>query len=307
MMMMLEIAICLALIYALGALVCTVIHETIAQVLRLRWKNLHRALTDMLETEDYGKLMSYPLIKDLWDETRKPTAIPSVIVARSIVHAFEPRQQDPSTDAMVLLKSIPPALQQQIVPFIEGELKDLHQLYTAAQTWFDTSMTAASEWYGRQAHAISIVVGIVFAIALNVDTISIGMRLAEDPLLRAATVQVAQQTLKQYQDDPTKVCPDASAGTTPQERLASCIQSLTSIDGDLVGWNDSVRKRIVSRDSWLTIFVGWLVSGLAMSLGARFWFDALSKLISMRAGLSGEEINQAAKDAKGKAAKANQN
>jgi len=294
MLILVEIALCLALIYALGALVCSVMHEGVAQMFALRWKSLNVALNDMLNPTDYARFMAHPLIKNLWDSSRKPTLIPNMVAARAIVHAFEPADQNPITDARELLATLPAALQRQIVPFLSKEIDSVQDLYRAAQSWFDNSMTAASDWYARQAHWLSILVAILFAIALNIDTVAIATKLAQEPIQRAALVELAQNTVTQYQQNPASVCPDLGTTIDPKTRLATCLNSLTAVGGDLIGWNKTAANQLLSWAILLQL-IGWIASGLAMSLGARFWFDVLSKLISVRAGLAPAEADQPSK------------
>ena len=40
---------------------------------------------------------------------------------------------------------------------------------------------------------------------------------------------------------------------------------------------------------WLLVFVGWLMTALAVSLGAPFWFDSLNKLIVVRSTVKPQE------------------
>ncbi len=66
----------------------------------------------------------------------------------------------------------------------------------------------------------------------------------------------------------------------------------TDAGGDLLGWNAHTVSAAKGSGVLMMIF-GWLASGFAMSLGARFWFDALSRL-SIRAGLSEADSKAAA-------------
>jgi len=43
--------------------------------------------------------------------------------------------------------------------------------------------------------------------------------------------------------------------------------------------------------------VGWLLTALALSLGAPFWFDLFNKLVNMRHGMGKPEV-KAEKDSK---------
>ncbi len=156
------------------------------------------------------------------------------------------------------------------------------------------ALTAASDWYARQAHWLSILVAILFAIALNIDTVAIATKLAQEPIQRAALVELAQNTVRQYQQNPASVCPDLAPAIDAKTRLATCLNSLTAVGGDLIGWNKIALDQFFSWAILLQL-IGWIASGLAMSLGARFWFDILSKLISVRAGLAPAEADQPSK------------
>lgn len=62
-----------------------------------------------------------------------------------------------------------------------------------------------------------------------------------------------------------------------------------------LGWGEANRNQQLGRDPdsnqpnqnipfllWLRIPLGWIVSGLAISMGASFWFDLLGKLVNVR-------------------------
>jgi hypothetical protein len=42
------------------------------------------------------------------------------------------------------------------------------------------------------------------------------------------------------------------------------------------------KSRSPYQSSWFLIFIGWLITALAISLGAPFWFDLLNKLVKLR-------------------------
>jgi len=303
MIVAIEVAACLALIYALGALVCSVAHEWIAQIFRLRWKNLQRALVDLLGSDDLSKVMSHPLLQHVWDSSRHPTAIPTAVFARALVNAFAPVGDTSKgtqasvavcTDAQQLLQTLPIGLQRQIVPFIAGTKAEIDDLYRAAETWFDQSMSAASDWYARQSHWLSILIAVVFAVACNIDSIAIGTALQQEPEQRAALMLIAEKTVDQYKNDPNSICPAQASLTDRQSAVAGCFATLHAAGGNLIGWNAAVWQRVQSFSSLALAALGWLVSGMAMSLGAHFWFDALSRIITVRAGLDPDSVKATA-------------
>jgi len=64
--------------------------------------------------------------------------------------------------------------------------------------------------------------------------------------------------------------------------------------GQILGWHDNVfydkNGYSWTKQIWLERLIGWLLTILAISLGAPFWFDILNKIINIRfAGKSPEE------------------
>jgi hypothetical protein len=99
------------------------------------------------------------------------------------------------------------------------------------------------------------------------------------------------------------------------EEAAALIQNL----GLPIGWGATGRSAIIRMASyhgtewwaplahfgiWLTLSFGWLMTALAVTLGAPFWFDLLNKLVVIRATVkphekSREEGSQDHQDKKG--------
>ena len=52
-----------------------------------------------------------------------------------------------------------------------------------------------------------------------------------------------------------------------------------------IGWHKGDLSRVfASVPSFLTAILGWLMTAVAASLGAPFWFDTLNKIVTIRAG-----------------------
>lgn len=71
----------------------------------------------------------------------------------------------------------------------------------------------------------------------------------------------------------------------------------------IAAWQKSVKEcrkftlgkffGVLGTGSWWLRLVGWVITALAISLGAPFWFDLLNKVIRMRTGISSSEAAQA--------------
>ena len=61
--------------------------------------------------------------------------------------------------------------------------------------------------------------------------------------------------------------------------------------GQMMGWQGSLTDN-TARD-WFERILGWLITILALCLGAPFWFDVLNKFINIRS--AGKSPGEAAK------------
>jgi hypothetical protein len=143
---------------------------------------------------------------------------------------------------------------------------------------FDSSMQRAGGVYKRNAKGVAILIGILLAFGANADTFHIIDRLSKDTVLREAIVYKAVRTIEQQSDssklsniDTKQILEDVNLpiGWTNDNRLEQLNWNTTKIKG-------------VPIFSLLTMFTGWLISGLAIAMGAPFWFDLLSKVMNVR-------------------------
>ena len=151
--------------------------------------------------------------------------------------------------------------------------------------WYDDTMDRVSGWYKRYVQRIILVITIMLVACLNVDSINIAQVLWRLPTERAA---VAAAAAKQ-----------AGSGSSASQNADEVVRSISALKLPL-GWTPphitrvspaGARTVVVSTDpqhlplgagSWLIKLLGLLITVLALSLGAPFWFDALTKLGSLR-------------------------
>jgi hypothetical protein len=151
--------------------------------------------------------------------------------------------------------------------------------------WYDDTMDRVSGWYKRYVQRIILVITIMLVACLNVDSINIAQVLWRLPTERAA---VAAAAAKQ-----------AGSGSSASQNADEVVRSISALKLPL-GWTPphitsvspaGAKTVVVSTDpqhlplgagSWLIKLLGLLITVLALSLGAPFWFDALTKLGSLR-------------------------
>ncbi len=160
-------------------------------------------------------------------------------------------------------------------------------------TWFDDAMERLSGAYKRHLKFISIVVASIVAIAFNANTFRVADVLWNDKELRGRIVDQAADLVKQA-DGSDSFChlrkPDATpSGHQPAAdiNLATLRQSVQATEDCLrpfpIGWTADARANWHWRLVPIALSIlGWLVTALALTLGAPFWFDLLVKFVNIR-------------------------
>jgi len=207
---------------------------------------------------------------------------------------------------------------------------DVDAFRKSLEQWFDDTMERCTGWYKRHTRYILLVLGLLIAIAFNVDTISIVGKLEKDPALRAEMVQQADAFLKEhpnlYQErvndlnnnknyaivatkrDSATIIYSGLDSTQHKNLLDAAARAKSDslinrgkilthkadslVNGDIAKINGQMGMGIGSisfKEGWkktIKMIFGWLITALALSLGAPFWFDLLNKLMKLRSSTS---------------------
>jgi hypothetical protein len=197
---------------------------------------------------------------------------------------------------------------------------DIDKLQQGIATWFDDSMDRLSGAYKRKMKWIAMLIGLAVAIGFNADSFKVATTLWNDPDRRASIIGVAADiaknppsSLQQADDqkktvDPAQVasqqqqpgCPPpgglkqpCTATKPPSPDVGAAIeQSERTLHSLPIGWDCPVKAdgsvdyvdcaKAAVKDLTLVHFLGWILTALALSLGAPFWFDMLNKFINLR-------------------------
>ena len=144
------------------------------------------------------------------------------------------------------------------------------------ERWYDETMDRMEGAYKRWVTLWVFVLGFGIAVVANASTYHVAERLWQDPTTREAVVAAAGRTVA---DPPTTAELEADLGS-----VAATTDQLTEL-GLLVGWDDA------ARDAWADgpfstaafgYLLGWLATAGLATLGAPFWFDLLTRLVSLR-------------------------
>ena len=190
---------------------------------------------------------------------------------------------------------------QAITTLVKQTGGDIVKLRQAFENWYDDGMDRVAGWYKRKTQLVLFFIGLIIAVCLNVDSITIGRTLWVSPALRSYAVTTAEQ----YANEKSKTLPSVDA---PKD--LSVLQSLALP----IGWNTSkypwmeehgagaTYSQSFSFFNLLFVLVGWLLTAIAMTLGAPFWFDILNQFMVVRSTIKPREKSEVegSKDSKGK-------
>lgn len=166
---------------------------------------------------------------------------------------------------------------------------DITQLKQATEAWFDRGMARANGVYTRNARAVAFMMGIAVAVSFNADSFHMIDRFATDPILREAVVASATDLATQFPEDMEQGSPEFEQF---QEELNQIQQGVTLP----IGYTETVlMQQELAEASW-KFFIprricGWVVTGVAVSMGAKFWFDLLKKVLHVREERAPRSVN----------------
>jgi hypothetical protein len=208
--------------------------------------------------------------------TRGPSYISPRSFALVVLDNFAPDDGqktffDRGTDAV---EELPVGLRKRIKPLIGGPQKDVENLRTNLEAWYDDTMARVSGWYKRKTQIIVIVIGVLLVPAINANTIAMAQRMWKGDTVRAAVLVQARA------DASAK--PPAGETPTADQKLTNAADSVDKVGkvGIPMGWRGAAVPHGV--EGIATAVVGWLLTILAISLGAPFWFDLLSRFSRLR-------------------------
>ncbi|HEX8675491.1 MAG TPA: hypothetical protein VF710_26590, partial [Longimicrobium sp.] len=307
----LDVAVGIIFVFILVSIICSAIREGIESMLKTRAAHLEHGIRELLaDRQGNGlarDLFNHPLVAALYendydkvriarDGQSRPWALarggkmPSYIPSRSFAVALmdlavrgrEITPENSSGGAPVIsLQSLRDGVgslqnekvQRALLTAIDSAQGDLNRVQANLEAWYDSSMDRVSGWYKRSTHFVLFFIGLFIAVTLNIDTTAIARHLYRDTgareamVARAGVANAAQST-----------------GSMAYTEARDALDSLPLP----IGWKnrEPPPERIRTFEEfwvwWVIPVLGWLMTAIAATFGAPFWFDILNKVMVIR-------------------------
>jgi hypothetical protein len=195
-----------------------------------------------------------------------------------------------------------------VMPILDNANNDLALALKGLETWFSSGMDRVSGWYKGAAQRRLFVIGFIAAAIGNVDAIAIFQAVDREPTLAAQIAEHATAVVDSGRLGPLDARQLQSGEITPEQAQAVLKTALALPSGKLpLGYAcltagsaysdaDGVPRSALgackaellahwhgwSASEWLMHMLGWLITALAGTLGAPYWFSVLSKITGIR-------------------------
>ncbi len=178
---------------------------------------------------------------------------------------------------------------------------DVNTFIASVESWYDDHMDRVSGWYKRWTRTMLLLIGLALAIAFNVDTIRLYKGLSCNQALRtsAATISPSEkgpdapfvqkllEAIPLGWPHPSLTAPidctsAPATATSSSTATGTTTGSAPDATGTTSGGAASATTPEARAEAWALKLVGLVLTAVALSLGAPFWFDTLSTLTRVR-------------------------
>jgi hypothetical protein len=299
--------------------------------LKFRARDLEKGIGKLLNNEDLAKeFFDHPLIKPLGET-------PSYIPARTFSLALwnlATTQAAAGKDAaagvmqdLTAIKALIASLDDKkyrnikvsLLALIDEAGGDINTARANIEGWYNDAMDRVSGWYKRRTHLILVVLGLLAAAFLNVDTINVTHALWYNDTLRSSVVSAAETYIKTT-PAPAAAPGQAAAPSDADEQAKVARKKINDVRDEInqlglpIGWvsqPDKKDKKYAGKQALydkdvaayevdprrfpedgygqFLKLLGIFLTALAVSQGAPFWFDLLNKIVVIRSTIKPHE------------------
>jgi len=314
----LGVAIGIAVVCLLLSIIASHLQEVWASFTARRAASLEDAIVKMFASEDLAnKFFNHPLIQNIsfsvprtwWrrnaSQQPRPVYISSTLFSRVLFATLaEYHNVAGGVTLPELIRNLPPSpLQKQLQAVVVGAGDNAQACALAIERWYDGTMDRINGLYKKNTQATLLTLGVLLAVICNANLFTITEKLWTSDDARAAlnasaqiytckdggncpypNYEVARQRMS---DDLENYLPVGYHGKGVRAYWGSIWNGIKARGHQLKHSDPRWHAWPQPLGDWLYHLAGWGLTGIAVSLGAPFWFDAVNKLINLR--LAGEK------------------
>jgi len=283
----LDVAVGLILVFLMLSVACSLLTERIHSVLDTRAKMLEGALLKLLGKEPgspFDGVKRHALVSAIsHPRIGMPSYIPSSTFTQALFDTLVPDGREYQLTVKRLrdaITQLPTTSRAALLVLVNAAEDDVAAARTHIEHWFDNAMERLSGAYKRHVTIWIFGLGFVLAAATNADSILLVQRLEHENALRATVTAQASEI-------------DTAGQKLPLDQEQIDRMALLFWDTDHVVTAEQTARypRALRQPEWSLSWARWLVfkifgflmTSMAVSLGAPFWFDLLGRFVNLRA------------------------
>jgi hypothetical protein len=246
----------------------------------MRAITLENAIRNLL-SDPQGAITSKIIQNHLIAGTVEPGTKPPYISSRNFALALfdviapaNPGQSRTVQDLKDGIVNLPdPLVSKAVLGLLDSAQQDADLARQRVENWYDDAMERVSGAYKRRTQLLIAVLGVGLCAGLNVDSLMIVRELWNDDALRTAVAAEAQKQAE---------TPHATDNCKDKDPLTCVTTSIRAANMPPIGWAGDGVRSLPKSSNWFWKILGILISGVAVAMGAPFWFDLLNNFVNLR-------------------------
>jgi hypothetical protein len=308
MQQILGVAIGISTVYLALSIIASHVQEVIATLTSRRAVMLELAIRKMLNDDQlYTRLISHPLIQnisfnssderlekhvEIGDKSKKearPSYIASPLFSRVLLTVLATQHNLAVLDFPGLIVAMPKSkLKDRLLTLTVGIENNAAACQAAVEAWYDSTMERVNGFYKRRTQWILLGIGLFLAILCNANLFRITSTLWLAKDARDSVAALAE--VYGCKGDQACTLPEYTSVRQAMEEKLNPLP-LGYEKGSIYNyWLRLLHEKSAfwkQAQTGLYALVGWLLTAVAISMGAPFWFDLLSNLLKLNPRIVG--------------------
>ena len=272
----LDVFVSLITVYIVLALTVSALTEIITRLVGLRSIGLKSGIRGILQdpnvrdlTDETKRFWNSGIIKSATDGDPSPNSLDALTFATAtlVTAGLDVSRNAGQAKTMIANAPINAHLKDVLTGLADRSLSRGTTLHDELAQHFDATMEKIARWYRHWTQGIAFVLAVVFTIYVNANTLDLLHQLTAHPESRLELAKI-----------------QSSQAADPAER-ARAMSNLNDLDTIIT--SDTLSGKALRpgiTEDPLHALVGLLITILAVSLGAPFWFDVLGRISPKSSG-----------------------